>query len=257
MADGSSAHPTGRFTRRAFVAAPLALAAGLTGHATLTRAGQPTGTPGAECAAAPGVQLLVDLGRGLPVVNALDLAIPAGWTSFFDTQLGIAYYHPADWQVVRLWADRLTPAGAPAWTAQQPLAPIVASARAVSPAGNAAFETVVANLPGVAVTPTQAATLARIGVTGDGVPAEPICAFTAPFAFTYDWFDAAVAGGATIVTMGLIRTNPGPFTPSSVLVWYSLVSPEQEFEAHVRDVFVRILTALIPGREVVPTPTPD
>ena len=58
------------------------------------------------------------------------------------------------------------------------------------------------------------------------------------------------------MTLGVIKTNPGPFTPSSVLVWYSLVAPEQQFEAHVREVFARILYALIPGPEVVLTPTP-
>jgi hypothetical protein len=250
-ADSSASHPT-RLTRRTLTATPLAMLMGLVDPAGVARTSQPA--PDSECSAAPGVQLLIDLGRGLPVMSSQELAIPAGWTSFFDQQMGIGFYHPADWGIVRLWADQLSAGGAPVWTAQQPLMPIVASARAVAPSGDAAFETVVSNLPNVGVTPTDAATLARRGVTGDGVAAEPIC--TLRTAFSYDWVDAAFAGGATIMTMGVIETNSGPFAPSSVLVWYSLVAPEAQFEAYVRDVFARILYALIPAPVVNPSPTP-
>ena len=155
MADGIPPRKSTRFSRRTAIVVPIALLTTPASKRSGSLAGQPTGSPDADCTEAPGVQLLIDLGRNLPVMSALDLAIPAGWGAYFDQQMGLAFYHPADWGVVRLWADRLSAGGAPEWVTQPTAAPIIVSARAVAPAGNAAFEMAVANLPNVAVAPRQ------------------------------------------------------------------------------------------------------
>jgi hypothetical protein len=207
-----------------------------------------------DCSESPGVQLLVDLYRGVPRVNALDLVLPAGWIPFLDAETGLNFTYPPNWTLQRLWADRLTSQGAPVWTGSRPIMPVVTSVRAVSPATDALFENAIAVLPIVPVAPEQAAALARLGITSD--VATPICTLQPPNAFTFSWFDASNVGEFTIVTLGVITTSPGPFAPGSAIVWYSLVAPQVAFESHVRDEFARILAALIPGPEVEPTPTP-
>ena len=209
-----------------------------------------------DCRTEPGVTLIAEFDLGLPVMPIPDLLPPLDWARYFNPQIGLTFLYPGTWSAQTLWAEQLSPQGAPLWTTQQPFVPALTTARIVSPDGDAAFEAAVGTLYGALLSPLQAATVAELGMAGEGSRLTPICDYENRNPLAPSWFRAAYADDSVLVSEGYALPSPSAFTPNTVVTYYAMIGPRAEFEVLMREVYLRILFQFLPGGGEEPTPTP-
>ncbi len=132
------------------------------------------------------------------------------------------------------------------------------SVRAVSPDGAATFEMAGGAVP-ARLSLWDAATIAELGVVGDGVPLTAICQMELPSPLGPQWFRATAFDDVVLVTQGVVSSDPTGFVTGTGLGYYTMLGPRDAFETLAHEVYVRILYQLYPDpidSGVTPTPTP-
>lgn len=249
-----------RCTRRTAVAAIAGLwrSARCSASAGAEPGAQPTLT--GDCLQSAGVDLLGRFDLGEAVVPLEALLTPMDWQFYSHPQTGLTFRYPPDWIAATLQADRFTPAGAPIWTTNPSLAPALTTHRVMSADGSALFEAGIGTIHDAILAPLQAATMAELGIVGDGAALADICAFEDRNPLQPSWLRAAWAGNqgqVTIASQGYALANPGSLTPNTIVTWYAMAGPTGLFEPLMREVFLRILVQFLPGGGDQPTPTPE
>jgi hypothetical protein len=187
-----------------------------------------------DCRVEPGVVTLAEFNLGYPVAPIPDLLPPLDWARYFHPPIGLTFLYPSTWSAQTLWAEQFSPEGAPLWTSSQPFVPALTSARVVSPDGSAAFEAAVGTLWGVVLTPLQAATVADLGLAGTSSRLSPICDYEDPNPLAPSWFRATYVDDSVMVTEGYALASPSAFTPNTVVTYYGMIGPREEFEELMR-----------------------
>jgi hypothetical protein len=244
-----------RLTRRSFALAALALPFALRRDALGQLAQQPVTT--GDCGTEPGVELLAKFNLGMPVAEIPDLLPPIDWVRYYNPQIGLTFLYPSTWMAQTLWAEQFSPEGAPRWTEQRPFIPELTTNRIFSPDGAASFEAAVGTLHGVLLSPLQAANVADLGVAGDASRLAPFCDYEDRNPLAPSWFRASRIDGNVLVSEGYAIPNPSAFTPSTIVTYYAMTGPREEFETLMREVYLRILFQFMPGGGETPTPTPE
>lgn len=244
-------------TRRTLGLGSLGLAGLALGRqATLAQISQGATYTG-DCFVEPGVALLAGFHLGQPVVPIPELLPPLDWQRYVNFETGASFTYPPDWMGGTLWAERLSGSGVPVWTAQQPLTPTLTTARIISPDGSASFENAIGRIYGVLFTLSQAATMAELGLVGETARLTPICSFEDPNPLAPSWFRATHVDGSVLVTEGYVLASPTALMPNTLVIYYGMVGRQQEFEALMRGVFLRIMYQFSSGGGDKPTPTPE
>lgn len=251
-----------RWTRRTLMAGAGGVAVGLVSGWGRTGAQIPVPTPvQGDCSSDPGVDLYIGFILGYPVVQLPDLVVPNDWTLHPNTYGGVIFRQPPGWSGATLYAYEFSSRGLPLFTAQQrpPLAPAVVAGRTVSDNGAAGFEFVSGTLQGVMLSPLQAATVAELGIVGERARITTLCAYEDQNPLGPAWLRAVVVDDDTLLlTQGYAVAYSG-MIPYTIVTYYSMYGPRDQFELLMRQVFLRIMGQFYRGREisVTPTPTPE
>jgi hypothetical protein len=220
----------------------------------------PGATVRGDCLVEPGIAMLAGFNLGQPVVPIPELLAPLNWQRYVNFDTGLTFTYPPDWTGGTLWAERLSGSGVPLWTNQHPLAPALTTARILSPDGSASFEAAIGTIYGVLFTLSEAATMAELGLVGETARLSLICSYEDPNPIAPSWFRAAYVDDSVLVTEGFAWANPSAFIPNTLVTYYGMLGRRSEFEALMREVFLRILFQFIidgPDDESTPTPTPE
>ena len=240
-----------------------ALGLGSLGLTTLTLGRQvgaaqiaPGATLSGDCLIEPGVALLAGFNLGQPVVSIPELLAPLDWQRYVNFDTGLSFTYPPDWTGGTLWAERVSGSSGPVWTMQQPLAPALTTARIFSSDGSASFENAIGTIYGVVFNLSQAATMAELGLVGASARLTPICSYEDPNPLAPSWFRASYVDDSVLVTEGFAWASPRALLPNTLVIYYGMLGRRDEFEALMREVFLRILFQFKGGGGDEPTPTP-
>jgi len=243
-------------TRRTFIGG-----AGATGASFIlagkTARGQAIPTPviTGDCRPEPGVQLLAEWNLGISNLSPIDVLPPLTWTRYYHTTIPVTFLYPPDWNPTPLWADSFSQTGMPLWVHEPMMLPQLTVERIVSPNRDAAFEFVTGTISNVALTPAQAAHVAEQGLLGDQITLTPLCTFEHEHPLVSSWFHGMYAGSGVLVSEGWPIPQTSVFGPSTILNYYTMVGPREQFEMLMRTVFIPILYQLS-GSAGGETPTP-